>query len=147
MIAEYGADPSNAKGVIMFTNTQQVLRSAGVAGLIAVAAAAASGAASAQPIPRSWEASPDIHRVIAEDDKYVVIESVWKPGQRDQIHSSPARATYYLTDCNLRIHLPDGKRADFFSPALIARLSTALESYSVENIGQSDCRSVTFVPK
>lgn len=131
----------------MVNNTTRVLRSVGVAALIAVAAAAATGVASAQPAHRGWVASPDIHRVIAEDDKHVVVESVWKPGQRDQIHSSPARATYYLTDCNLRIHLTDGKRAEFFSPALIARLSTALESYSVENIGQSDCRSVSFAPK
>lgn len=54
----------------------------------------ASGSALAQGLPRSFEASPDIYKVIAEDTRYRIIAVTWKPGQRDQLHSHPASAVY-----------------------------------------------------
>jgi hypothetical protein len=55
-------------------------------------------------LPRSFVASPDTYRVIAQNKQYKVVDVVWTPGQRDVPHSHPASAVYYLTDCSLRVH-------------------------------------------
>ena len=68
----------------------------------AVALAVVTGSAFAQ-VPRSFEASPDIYKIVAQDDQYLTIEVMWKPGQRDQFHSHPKSLSYRVTDCNLRI--------------------------------------------
>ena len=51
-----------------------------------------AGTAFAQAFPHSLVASPDIYKVIAENAQYRVIEVNWQPGQRDVMHSHPARA-------------------------------------------------------
>ena len=71
-----------------------------------------AGLVSAQPLPRSFEASPDVYKVIAENNEYRVIAVTWKPGQRDVQHSHPASTVYYLTNSALRIHAQDGKFRD-----------------------------------
>jgi hypothetical protein len=42
--------------------------------------------AMAQNAPRSFEASPDVYKEIAESDMFLVILATWKPGQRDKPH-------------------------------------------------------------
>ena len=102
----------------------------------------------AQTVPRSFVASPEIHRVVAQDNQYLVIESNWKPGQRDKFHSTPAYLSYNVTDCHLRRHLPVGQIVDYgTAPAGYAAQMQAVDSYAVENVGKSDCRVITFAPK
>jgi len=101
-----------------------------------------------QAVPRSFAASPDVYRVIAEDEQYRVIAVTWKPGQRDSWHSHGAPvAAYNLTDCNIRLHTPDGKTVDGNTKAGDARVRTQAPSHSVENIGKTECRLVLFEPK
>ena len=75
--------------------------------LLAAGGLGLSGQAIAQGQPRSFEASPDVYKVIAQNDTYKVIEVTWKPGQRDQMHSHPASAVYYLTDCTCLLYTSD----------------------------------------
>lgn len=64
----------------------------------------------AQDVPRSFDASPDVYKVIGENDQYRVIAATWAPGQRDNWHSHGAVvAVYALTDCTVRPHTPDGQ--------------------------------------
>lgn len=72
----------------------------------------ALGPAHAQTLPRSFVASPEIYKVLAQNDQYKVIAVTWKPGQKDALHAHPANAVYYLTDCSLRIYAPDGSPRD-----------------------------------
>lgn len=127
----------------MITKNTTALRSV-MFGLIAFGMA---GLAAAQDIPRSFVASPDVYKVIAQSDQYLVIEVTWKPGQRDQSHSHPAAGTYYLNDCNLRWHTPEGGSRDFAIPAGRAFAQAPVASHSMENIGKSECRLVMFEPK
>lgn len=102
----------------------------------------------AQEVPRSFVASPEVYKVIAEDEKYRVIAVVWKAGQRDAWHSHGAPVgVYNLTDCTMRIHTPDGKTVDNNSKAGDARIRTQAPSHSLENVGSGDCRLVLFEPK
>ncbi|MBK5206666.1 MAG: hypothetical protein JJD98_15045 [Polaromonas sp.] len=66
--------------------------------LFALTIIATLGSAIAQTTPHSLVASPDIYKVIAENEQYRVIEVTWKAGQRDKMHSHPASAVYYPMD-------------------------------------------------
>jgi beta-alanine degradation protein BauB len=115
--------------------------------VIALSSFGANQCVFAQSFPRSWEASPDIYRVIAENEKNLVVEVVWKPGQRDKMHVHREAAVYNLTDCWLRAYLPDGTSGEGFGPAQIARLQAAVPGHSIENVGKANCRLIMFEAK
>jgi hypothetical protein len=123
------------------TITQSVVTGASLA-LLAFA-----GTAWAQGAPRSFVASPDIFKVVAQDQTYLVIEATWAPGQRDKPHSHPHHARYFLTNCNLRSILPDGTKSDLGADAGVAVVRGSVEFVSVENIGRSTCKIIFFEPK
>jgi quercetin dioxygenase-like cupin family protein len=106
----------------------------------------ATGPVLAQVLPRSFEASPDIYKVVAQNTQYRVIEVTWKPGQRDQMHSHPASAVYYLTDCSVRVHMPDGSLRDYKPSAGAAFVQAPIPGHFLENTGTSDCKIVMFEP-
>ena len=110
-----------------------------------VLAVLTTGAALAQGLPRSFETSPDVYKVIAENAQFRVIAVTWKPGQRDQLHSHPASAVYYLTDCSLRIHMPDGTFRDG-KPHGQAIVQPPIPGHILENTGTSDCKLIMFEP-
>lgn len=101
-----------------------------------------------QGVPLSFAASPDVYKVIGENEQYRVIAVTWKPGQRDNWHSHGAAvAAYNLTDCNMRVHTPDGKTLDRTSKAGDARVQKQGPSHSLENIGKTECKLILFEPK
>lgn len=111
------------------------------------ASLAAAGACIAQTPAPDFEASPEVYKVRGENDKFRVVEGTWKPGQRDQFHSHPAMGYYWLTDCNARIHLPEGGYRDLNLSAGTSGTQAPVYSHAVENIGKSDCRIVMFEQK
>ena len=115
--------------------------------LFALTALGATGTAIAQAVPQSFVASPEIYKVIAENEQYQVIEVSWKPGQRDQFHSHPASAVYYPMDCTLRGYGPNGVLGERESKSGTAIVQKPIPSHSVENIGQSVCKLIMFEPK
>jgi len=127
----------------MIATKNTVLRSA-MLGLIAFVM---SGLATAQGNSRSFEASPDVYKVLSQSDQYVVVEITWKPGQRDKFHSHPASGGYYLTDCKLRGHAPTGMSMEIARSAGDAFANPPIRSHSMENIGSSVCRVIQFEPK
>jgi hypothetical protein len=106
-----------------------------------------AGTAWAQGAPRSFVASPDVYKVIAQDQTYLVIEATWAPGQRDKPHSHPHSARYALTYCSLRGTLPDGTKSEGSIDAGQAAVRGSVESVSAENIGRSACKMIFFEPK
>lgn len=102
----------------------------------------------AQAVPRSFVASPDVYKVIAENDQYRIIEATWKPGHRDAWHShGSVVASYSLTGCNSRLHTPDGKYTDNTTKPGQARIRPVAPSHSFENVGKTECKSILFEPK
>jgi beta-alanine degradation protein BauB len=98
-------------------------------------------AAHAQEAAPSFQASPDVYKVIAENDKFRVIVATWKPGQRDKPHSHKAGTIYNLTNCTTRNHAADGKTTDNpVTSAGSARMLNPVASHSNENIGSADCQ-------
>ena len=87
----------------------------------------------------SYKASPDIYKVLAENDFFRVILATWQPGQTDNWHyHEGALANYRLTDCKLKPTFPNGdtevretkKGGAAFNPAITHR---------VKNVGDSEC--------
>lgn len=115
--------------------------------LLSGVALGCAGWALAQPAPPSFVASPEIYKVIAENDKYRVIEVVWKPGQKDKPHSHPDAAVYYVNNCSLRNDFGNGNVATGAPVAGAARVQGPIGSHTIENIGSSDCRLIMFEPK
>jgi hypothetical protein len=114
------------------------------------AAAMASGTigtAYAQPAPPSYVASPDIYKIIAEDAHNVLILADFKPGQRSNTLSLPARLSYSLTDCALRYTSAKGASWDYTFGAERPGSVTADESVSIENVGSTECKVLIFQSK
>lgn len=118
--------------------------------LLPVAVAAASllalPAAAQAVLPRSYVASPDIYKVIAQNEQFQVIDVRRQPGQKDAMHSHPASGVYYLTDCQLRLHAPDGTSRDVQLKAGFALAQAPIPAHVLENIGAGECRLVMFEP-
>jgi beta-alanine degradation protein BauB len=109
--------------------------------------ALAAPAAAQQEAP-SYQASPDIYKVIAENEHFRVIEAHWKPGQRDAWHSHAGPGVLYrLTDCDSRNYLPNGKILEGSSKKGSVGFFPVVASHSVENTGASDCEMVIVEPK
>ncbi|MGE4049467.1 MAG: cupin domain-containing protein [Piscinibacter sp.] len=117
-----------------------------IAALLTASSMVVTGQAQAQELPRSFVASPDIYKVLAQNDQYKVIAVTWKPGQKDVLHSHPANAVYYLTDCSLRIYAQDGTHRDAEPRAGAAIVQRPIPGHVLENIGASDCRLIMFEP-
>lgn len=98
------------------------------------------------PMPRSYVASPDVYKVLAQNDQVQVIDVRWQAGQKDVMHSHPASGVYYLTDCRLRLHWPDGTSRDVAPKAGMAIAQAPIPAHVLENIGSAECRLVMFEP-
>ena len=99
--------------------------------------------------PRLWsqeingghEASPDIYKVLAENEMMRVVLATWEPGARDNWHGHPATAVYYVTDCHVRAFFPDGSSRDIQRIGGTGRArSRPVTSHSIQNIGSEQCR-------
>jgi hypothetical protein len=108
---------------------------------------AGNSAAMAQSSPPSYQADPDVYKVIFEDQNFRVITGTWNPGVHDKTHSHPVPSVVYaLTDCMSRIYGPDGKATESTSKAGTAHAVPIIQSHSAENIGPAACR-VVFVER
>ena len=103
----------------------------------------ASSASLAQTAPPTYEGDPAVYKVIFEDQNFRVITGTWKKGEHDKSHSHPVPSIVYsLTDCVIRIHMPDGKTRDVTDKAGGVQAVPITQSHTAENIGPGDCQLV-----
>jgi hypothetical protein len=108
---------------------------------------ASAGWAQSPAVPPGFVASPEIYKVIAENDKYRIIEVTWKVGQKDKPHSHPEAGVYNLTACTTRSTRANGEVQEGTRPAGTARINGAVVSHTVENVGTAECKVLMFEPK
>ena len=130
------------KGEFSHLGIREIVMRMKLAGALCGAVLGITVPAMAEDAPRSYVASPDIYKVIAQNGPIHVILVTWKPSQRDNWHSHPAAGVYTLTDCRTRVYFPDGTHADRSYEAGQARVNPSVASHSVENTGASECRLV-----
>ena len=93
--------------------------------------------------PPTYQADPDVYKLIFEDQNFRVIAATWKKGTTDKPHSHPVPfVAYALEDCALRIHNPDGTMRDISNKAGAATTGIVTTSHTAENIGPADCHSI-----
>jgi hypothetical protein len=92
--------------------------------------------------PPAHVASPDVYKILAENDQFRVIEATWQPGQEDNYHSHPAdRVSLYQTDCTLRLTNFDVSTRIGKPKAGTAKARTGkpVKSHKAKNIGDQVC--------
>lgn len=110
--------------------------------LVTFALGMTANLAMAADVAPSYTESPDVYKMISENEHFRVILATWTPGQRDKWHAHAGPSTIYrLTDCNMRAHTPDGKVVD----RPVAKRGSVghnsiITSHSLENVGTSDCQ-------
>lgn len=120
-----------------------VVAAAGCAGALLFAPMASM----AGDVPLSFQASPDVYKVLAENDEMRVVLATWKPGHKDKGHSHPMAAVYTVTDCHARIVTADGKVKEINKKAGAAQINPAVKSHTFENIGKAVCQQVLVEKK
>lgn len=114
-----------------------------VAAPLAVFATLLCASAAAQTVQPSHLANPDIYKVIAQDDRYIVMEVTWKAGQKDNMHSHPkGLVVHFLTDCHSRVTTPDGKATESKRKAGETRISPPVVAHTFENLATTDCKHI-----
>ncbi|MGC2062540.1 MAG: hypothetical protein WA610_06145 [Thermodesulfovibrionales bacterium] len=97
--------------------------------------------AMAADVEPSYKASPEVYKVISENEHFRVIISTWKPGQRDAMHSHEGPLVgYRLTDCNLKVYTPDGNAKAREAKRGEALFNPVIAAHAVENVGPADCQ-------
>lgn len=96
----------------------------------------------ADEVPHSFQASPEVYKVIAEDENMRVGIATWQPGQKDNSHSHPTAMFYTIKDCQARITTPDGKSREVNNKAGSARINKPVKSHTFENIGKTECQQL-----
>ncbi|MBR1176985.1 hypothetical protein JQ617_23745 [Bradyrhizobium sp. KB893862 SZCCT0404] len=86
------------------------------------------------------EASPDIYKLLAENEHFRVMLATWKAGQSDDWHTHQGDlVNYNLTDCELKGELPGGKMGQLVRKKGEAGFNTANSTHKVTNIGKDEC--------
>jgi hypothetical protein len=118
------------------------LRKFSVVGIALASSLVGAAVAFGEGVPSAPEASPDVYKVLAENDQFRVIKATWQPGQEDNFHSHPAdRVAIPETDCQLRLSKPDGSYRDATPKAgkAIVRSGKPVKSHKAKNTGDNVC--------
>ena len=108
---------------------------------------AANVASHGQEAPPPYIADPDVYKIVAEGPTLRMTLNVLKPGQRDKFHSHKETAAYYISECHVRVHTPDGQNVERTIKAGTTAVGGSVSSHSVENIGSTECRVIVTEPK
>jgi hypothetical protein len=94
-----------------------------------------------QPVDDIVAISPEVHRVIFENETIRMLEVSVQPGARVPMHTNPENINYILEGGTLRLLDPDGS---FFDLEVAARqvIPAPVGRHAVENVGQSEVRTL-----
>ena len=85
--------------------------------------------------------APNLYKVLLENDRVRVLDSLYKPGDKPAMHSHPDIVGYLLSDGKAKFTLPDGQNMEIETKAGEAMFMEA-QSHSVENVGTTDVHVV-----
>ncbi len=93
------------------------------------------------------EVSPDKYKVVLNNDHVRVVEYSLNPGERDNWHTHPPKASYVLSGGTLRIFLPDSSSFDSSDKTGHVAWARVVSRHYVQNIGETPIRIVLVEPK
>ena len=109
--------------------------------ILCTCVAAVPSARSAEA-PPTFEASPDVYKIVQENEDFRVIEGTWQPGQKDAMHSHKPFVIHWLTDCELSASMPDGKNIVGTQKAGSTQIKPAVPGHIATNMGKTVCRAL-----
>jgi hypothetical protein len=91
--------------------------------------------------PLSYIADPKVFKLLSENDQFRVIEAKRLDEYTDAWHSYSPVAVYNLSDCQTRLHQPDGKITGGTAPAKAGTVvfNPVNPSHAAENTGTAEC--------
>ncbi len=98
--------------------------------------------AQAEDAPPSYEAFPEVYKLVKENENFRVVEATWKPGQKDAMHSHLPAVIYWITDCQLDVDIPGGKRIEGKQKAGTSRINPAVQGHVAVNMGKDTCKAL-----
>lgn len=84
--------------------------------------------------PLSHDMSPEVYKVVAENEHLRVIMATWQPGQRDLFHSHPPFAAFLVTEIDGMLMFPEGTSVKVRMPSGKGMVQYADPSHSFENL-------------
>ena len=93
-------------------------------------------------VPGAPEASPDVYKVIAENDQVRIVLATWKPGQVDKPHSHPSAAVYTIKGCNRKITKGDGTTDEKEIKSGTGRINPPVKKHTFQNLSKEECQQV-----
>ncbi len=85
--------------------------------------------------------APDHYKVLLENDRVRVLETVYGPGQASNMHSHPDTVVIVLTAAKGKFTLQDGQTVDFDMKAGESMFVDA-QDHTVENTEASELRAI-----
>jgi hypothetical protein len=86
--------------------------------------------------------SPEIYKVLFENDEIRVLEVTYKPGERDALHSHPMYTVVAETGGTVRIHVPGAEPVDSAIEAHHPLRLDPVKAHWVENTGDTTIRII-----
>jgi quercetin dioxygenase-like cupin family protein len=87
------------------------------------------------------EISPDIHKLLFENDVIRVLEVSVKPGDTVPLHRNPENINYILKPGTLRLSDPDGSSVDIqLTEGQV--IPAPVGQHAVENVGKTEVRTI-----
>lgn len=121
-----------------------------VAPILAVAAAAfvSPSIGVAQDAPPTYVADPGVYKLILDNEKFRVIQAVWRPGQLDARHAHLIPSVVYpLTDCTIKLTSADGTTKIVKTKAGHPMEAPVTFGHTAQNISHHSCAAVFFERK
>jgi len=104
-----------------------------------------SVSAVAEDVLPDYQASPEVYKVIAENEKIRVVLATWPPGYKDKVHSHPNMfAAFTVKECKRKLHKADGTVDEKQLKPGTSRIINSVKSHYFENVGDTECQQVLF---
>ena len=84
--------------------------------------------------------SPDIYKVLFQNESVKVLEVIFEPGESDNMHDHYPMTAYVQTGGKIEITLPDGTLSERTIPSGIAIHNPLKDRHQVKNIGDTQIR-------
>ena len=92
------------------------------------------------------QVSPETYRTLMENEHVRVLEMTLKAGEKDQVHSHPSEAVYFIRGSQIKIHVPDGAAVDADIPDGHVMWHEEWTN-QVENVGTHDLHAIVIENK
>ena len=86
--------------------------------------------------------SPDVYKVLLENEDVKVLEAVFAPGQSDNMHDHNPMTAYVLEGGKAQITLPDGTVNEREIPSGASVYANKGQRHKVKNIGENPMKII-----